>query len=79
MTASLMKALADPTRMSMFERLCRGRHTVSELNKYHKMSQPAISQHLRILKRCGLVAERRDGRFAVYEAKPEALGPLVIA
>ncbi len=72
-----MRALADPTRLSLFERLCTREHSVTELTNHYDMSQPAISQHLRVLKRCGLVAERHKGRFALYHGKPEGLRPLV--
>ena len=39
-------------------------------------TQPAVSQHLAVLRRCGLVAHRREGRSAIYQARPEGLAPL---
>ena len=77
MQASLMKALGDDTRLTIFEHLCKREHTVSELTARFDVSQPAISQHLRVLKRCRLVHERREGRFAHYRGRPEGLRPLI--
>jgi DNA-binding transcriptional ArsR family regulator len=77
MEVKLMKALGDGTRLAIFERLCAREHTVSELNSQFSVSQPAISQHLKVLKRCGLVRERRAGRFAHYRGRPEGLVPMV--
>ena len=70
-----MKALGDGTRLAIFERLCVGELTVTELKACFSVSQPAVSQHLGVLKRCGLVSERRAGRFAHYRAQPEGLRP----
>lgn len=77
MRVELMRALGDETRLAIFERLCRREHTVSELTSQLDVSQPAVSQHLRVLKRCGLARERREGRFAHYRGRPEGLKPLV--
>lgn len=76
MQPQVLKALADETRFSLFERLCTREDTVSELHTHYQVSQPAISQHLGVLKRCGLVRERRAGRFAHYSGNPEGLRPL---
>jgi DNA-binding transcriptional ArsR family regulator len=73
----LMKALGDGTRLAIFERLCQREFTVNDLKAQFAVSQPAVSQHLGVLKRCGLVRERRAGRFAHYRAKPEGLRPMV--
>jgi DNA-binding transcriptional ArsR family regulator len=73
----VFRTLADPTRRAVFERLCRREMSVSELKSGFAISQPAISQHLAALRGAGLVAERREGRFAYYRAQPEALEPLV--
>jgi DNA-binding transcriptional ArsR family regulator len=72
----LFQTLADPTRLSIFEQLSRGESTVSQLTQRFPISQPAVSQHLAVLRRCGLVAHRREGRSAVYRARPEGLAPL---
>jgi len=75
--ADVFRALADPTRRAVFERLARGESTVSELNAGFDVSQPAISQHLAHLRRAGLVTERRAGRNAYYRARPAGLVPLI--
>jgi DNA-binding transcriptional ArsR family regulator len=77
MQMELMKALGDGTRLAIFERLCLREHTVNELKSHFAVSQPAVSQHLGVLKRCGLVRERRAGRFAHYRGRPEGLRPMV--
>ncbi|MBI1407887.1 MAG: metalloregulator ArsR/SmtB family transcription factor [Caulobacter sp.] len=77
MTATdLFRALADPTRRAVFERLTAAEMTVSDLAGAFPVSQPAISQHLSALRKAGLVAERREGRFAWYRAAPDALAGL---
>ena len=73
----IFRTLADPTRRAVFERLAAREMSVSELKTGFSVSQPAISQHLAALKAAGLVAERREGRFAYYRAAPEGLGPLL--
>jgi DNA-binding transcriptional ArsR family regulator len=77
MQIDLMKALGDGTRLAIFERLCTREHTVGELKSHFQVSQPAISQHLGVLKRCGLASERRAGRFSHYQGHPEGLRPMV--
>ncbi|GLS22590.1 transcriptional regulator [Labrys miyagiensis] len=72
----LFRALADPTRRAVFERLAGREMSVSELKAGFEVSQPAISQHLAVLRQAGLVAERREGRNAHYRAVPQALTPL---
>jgi len=54
-------ALADPTRRAILHRLARGEATVLELKRPFRMSQPAISQHLKVLERAGLISRRVDG------------------
>jgi len=54
-------ALADPTRRAILERLARGESTVMELARPFKMSQPAISRHLRVLEAAGLIDRRVEG------------------
>lgn len=73
----LFRALADPTRRALFERLCReGEQTVAALTLSAGVSQPAVSKHLRQLKEAGLVHNRPDGRLTHYRADPRALAPL---
>jgi DNA-binding transcriptional ArsR family regulator len=72
----IFRALADPTRRAVFERLSAAEMTVSDLTRGFEVSQPAISQHLAVLKGAGMVAERREGRQAFYRAAPNALNAL---
>jgi DNA-binding transcriptional ArsR family regulator len=55
-------ALADPTRRAILERLAEGEASVAELAEPFAMSQPAISKHLKVLERAGLVARGRDAQ-----------------
>ena len=74
----LFSTLADPTRRAIFERLCRhGEQTVAVLTAAAGVSQPAVSKHLGVLKRAGLVCHRAAGRNAHYSADPRGLAPLV--
>jgi DNA-binding transcriptional ArsR family regulator len=68
-----LSALADPTRRGLFERLRRREHAVGELARAARISQPAVSQHLRVLRRARLVKERREGTRHLYTAAPEGL------
>ncbi len=54
-------ALADPTRRAILSRLASGEATVMELAKPFEMTQPAISQHLKVLEEAGLIVQRIDG------------------
>jgi DNA-binding transcriptional ArsR family regulator len=75
---AVFKTLADPTRRAIFERLIRGGElTVRDLTEHARVSQPAVSKHLGVLKRAGLVRDRRDGRETHYRAQPKALAPLI--
>jgi DNA-binding transcriptional ArsR family regulator len=67
-------ALADPTRRAILARLAKGEATVSELAKPFSMSQPAISKHLQVLEKAGLISSGRDAqrRPRRLEAKPLA-------
>jgi DNA-binding transcriptional ArsR family regulator len=74
----VFRALADPTRRAIFERLTRaGEQTVHALTHYAGVSQPAVSKHLTVLKRAKLVRHRREGRETHYRAHPDALAPIV--
>jgi DNA-binding transcriptional ArsR family regulator len=74
----LFKTLADPTRRAIFERLCRGgEQTVAALTARAGVSQPAVSKHLGVLKRAGLVRDRHEGRQTHYSARSRALAPLI--
>ena len=74
----LFKSLADPTRRAIFERLCReGEQTVAALTARAGISQPAVSKHLGVLKRAGLVRDRHEGRQTHYSAQLGSLAPLI--
>ncbi|ESZ56953.1 metalloregulator ArsR/SmtB family transcription factor [Mesorhizobium sp. L103C131B0] len=75
--AEIFRALADPTRRAVYERLTCGEMSVSELRTGMSVSQPAVSQHLAVLRGAGLVSERRAGRNAYYRADPQGLEPLL--
>src|SRR5579862_7328672 len=75
---AVMRTLADPTRRAVFERIVNSDEiTVAELTRGSGVTQGAVSQHLKSLKRAGLVAERPEGRNVFYRAQPEGLAPLV--
>ena len=77
-TDALFKALGDPTRRAIFQRLSReGEQTVHALTDFAGVSQPAVSKHLGALKLAGLVRDRRQGRETHYSAEPKGLVPLV--
>jgi DNA-binding transcriptional ArsR family regulator len=67
-------ALADPTRRAILARLATGEASVNELTEPFAMSQPAISKHLRVLERAGLISRSRDAqrRPCRIEARPLA-------
>ncbi len=69
----IFRALADPTRRAIFEKLADGAMNASGLREGIEISQPAMSQHLSVLRGAGLVVERRQGRFVNYEVDPEGL------
>jgi DNA-binding transcriptional ArsR family regulator len=56
-------ALADPTRRAMLTRLCKGPATVTELSKPFKLSAPAISKHLKVLERAGLITREKEAQW----------------
>src|SRR2546430_15361952 len=74
----LFRTLADPTRRALFERLCReGEQPVGALTARAGISQPAVSKHLGVLKKAGLVRDRHEGRQTHYCAQLSALAPLL--
>jgi DNA-binding transcriptional ArsR family regulator len=77
-TDDLFKALADPTRRALLERLLlEGELNVRALTEQAGVSQPAVSKHLGVLRQAGLVRERPEGRVVHYRAEPEGLAPLM--
>ena len=73
---AIFSALADPTRRAILERLSEGEATVGELAEPLQMSLPAVSKHLKVLERAGLLRRRRDGRSHVMNLEP---GPMATA
>ena len=77
-TDQVFKSLADPTRLALLERLLRdGEQSVVALTARAGVSQPAVSKHLAVLKRAGLVRDRREGRETRYRAHPRGLAPVI--
>jgi DNA-binding transcriptional ArsR family regulator len=74
--ARMFAALADPTRRKVFERLRAGALPVGEIARGLPVSRPAVSQHLKILKEAGLVADEPRGTRRVYHIDPHGLGAL---
>jgi len=69
----VFRAVADPTRRAMLDRLRTGELTASDLAEPFDMSQPAVSQHLRVLLDAGLVDAEQVGRQRVYRLNAEPL------
>jgi DNA-binding transcriptional ArsR family regulator len=74
---TVMRALADPTRRAVYERIVGSDEiTVVELTRGSGVTQGAISQHLKSLKQAGLITDRAQGRNVFYRAEPKGLAPL---
>ena len=71
--SSTFAALADPTRRAILARLVTGECSVTELAEPFDMSMPAVSKHLRVLERAGLIARRREAQWRPCRLEP---GPL---
>jgi DNA-binding transcriptional ArsR family regulator len=61
--SAIFGALADPTRRAILDRLSTGVHSVTELAEPFRMSQPAISKHLKVLEKAGLVVRSKDAQW----------------
>jgi DNA-binding transcriptional ArsR family regulator len=70
---SVFRALADPTRRGVLERLSRSPGSVSELAAPFDMALPSFVEHLKILENCGLVQSRKSGRVRTYRLAPKRL------
>ena len=66
-------ALADPTRRAILARLARGETAVTELARPFDMSLPAVSKHLKVLERAGLIARGREAQWRPCRIEPKAL------
>jgi DNA-binding transcriptional ArsR family regulator len=73
-----LAALADPTRRKVFQRLKAGPRSVAAIAQTLPVSRPAVSQHLKVLKEAGLVADRAEGARRVYQIDPHGLAALRI-
>jgi DNA-binding transcriptional ArsR family regulator len=73
MTEATFQALADPTRRAVLDLLRRGSQPAGHIALAFPVSRPAISKHLRLLRRAHLVDEHREGRHRVYHLNPEPL------
>jgi DNA-binding transcriptional ArsR family regulator len=71
-----LTALGDPTRRAIFERVADRPRAVGELAAELPVSRPAVSQHLKVLKDAGLVADRREGNRRIYQLDPDGVGAL---
>lgn len=72
--SDIFKALSDPTRRQIFDKLAQGSQHASALREGMSISQSAMSQHLAVLRQAGLVIEERQGRFVHYEVSSEGIG-----
>lgn len=72
----VLAALADPTRRAILERIVESPRAAGEVAQGLPISQPAVSQHLRVLREAELVREERVGTRRIYHANPAALGEL---
>jgi DNA-binding transcriptional ArsR family regulator len=74
--AALFAALADPTRLSLVTRLSDGRtRSIAGLSAHSKVSRQAVTKHLHVLERTGLVQSARQGRETLFALRPEAMAP----
>jgi len=74
--SATFSALADPTRRAILARLALGETTVSELAEPFDMSGPAISKHLKVLERAGLITRGREAQWRPCKLEPKALKPV---
>jgi DNA-binding transcriptional ArsR family regulator len=72
-TEATFQALADPTRRAVLDLLRRGSQPAGQIARSFTVSRPAISKHLRLLRRAHLVQERKEGRHRFYQLNPEPL------
>src|SRR2546421_12056319 len=71
--SSIFAALADPTRRAILARLTSGEASVGELAQPFQMSQPAISKHLKVLERAGLIAKTREAQWRLCRLEADPL------
>jgi ArsR family transcriptional regulator len=73
--ARLLKALADPERLRIVECLRAGPRNVSDLADELRQELANISHHLGVLRKVGIVADRKDGKYVVYSLHPDVFRP----
>ena len=75
--ATVFAALGDPTRLSLVASLCGGRpHSISQLTRRSKLTRQAITKHLRVLERAGIVHSVREGRESRFAFDPQPMEEL---
>jgi DNA-binding transcriptional ArsR family regulator len=72
----VFEAIAQPKRREILRLLAGGERSAGEVAARFDVTQPAVSQHLKVLKDTGLVSERREGARRLYRLRPEGLGDL---
>src|SRR5438034_7768691 len=72
----IFEAIAQPTRREILRLLAAGELSAGQVGARFAVTQPAISQHLKVLKSAGLVSERREGTRRLYSVRPEGLADL---
>jgi DNA-binding transcriptional ArsR family regulator len=73
---SAFQIVAEPNRRAILTLLLSSQQSVGEIERQLRMTQPAVSKHLRVLREAGLVTVRRDGRRMLYRTNAEGLRPL---
>ena len=71
-----LRAIAEPRRLEILRLVSRVEMPAGEIASHFRVTRPAVSQHLAVLKEAGLLAERRDGTKRLYRARPEKLAEL---
>jgi len=70
---AVFAALADPTRRGMVARLAQGPVSIGELGRPYRITKPAVTKHVKVLERAGLVRRSREGRVHRCQLRPEPL------
>jgi DNA-binding transcriptional ArsR family regulator len=76
MAVEVFEAIAQPTRREILRLLAAEELSAGKVASHFDVTQPAISQHLKVLREAGLVSERRDGTRRLYRVRPEGLADL---
>jgi DNA-binding transcriptional ArsR family regulator len=71
-----LKAIAEPRRRRILQLVWDAELSAGEIASHFDVTQPAVSQHLNVLKEAGLVSERRNGTRRLYQARPEGIAEL---